>query len=271
MRVLVVVSVLVAAAPRYAEAEYACPSSDCCCTDITHHPGKPITCNPSNEEYRSVCYDESSGGGGGQVNPSIVKGAGAVAFVIILPFAPAHVISLFGPIGSKEESDRAFKTYLAAQRDLRKLGRQAGWIAKAMRDAEAGVVDEAAQAKERARRLGFDPPKLVPSMDWLCDQAMMLLPFRTEWPVGAFPSQGDLRLKCGPVDAFTVNKPPVGDPPVCDADLLTCAGALACCPRSHPVYNPCDNACYRTSDFRAAEGEAGLRCNRHVRCGVTPP
>jgi hypothetical protein len=47
--------------------------------------------------------------------------------------------------------------------------------------------------------------------------------------------------------------------PVCSADEVTCRPGI-CCPRSAPYYNPCDEGCYPSTEFRGKRKPDVWKC-----------
>lgn len=259
------------AATARADNANGCPTSDCCCAVGTPNAHAPVSCSATSDEVRGVCWGDASSGGGqtAPINPAVIEGLGTIAFVLILPLAPAHVVQLFGSLGSVEVSTREWNAYAAQLRELQAKGRAIGKAARALRDAERDAPDERRAANAKLRAQPIAAPKLVPSLAYRCDRVLVVAWYRDGWPLEGFDSLHDYQTKC-PGDPGVAARAPAGDPTSCDAGDVLCAGTdAACCPTAQPVYNPCDRACYRTSDFRAAATEDGLRCRRYTSCGAS--
>jgi hypothetical protein len=227
---------------------------------------------------RCITDSGASGGGGGQGSPqankAVVNGLGAIAFVLIMPFAPMHVIMLLAPqtdaqkSEDRKRSNEEFQKVKRAIKDRERRGREAAELAKQLANAEASASDEMASAKARVTPIPFNPPKLVPSTSYSCTRAEMVMWYREGWPLEGFESQGDYRSKCGP---FTPAKASAAIDPTtnaCSPDLLTCGGTQHCCPKDAPLLNLCDTNCYRTPhDIFGAIEEPAMRCSRYVDCG----
>jgi hypothetical protein len=56
----------------------------------------------------------------------------------------------------------------------------------------------------------------------------------------------------------------------CPATALACglSNPDICCPAGYPIYNPCSEKCYRTTDFVAGPDD-GLHCATSRDCGAT--
>jgi hypothetical protein len=243
----------------------------------------PIDCsirdnNP--EEARRLCYGSaSSASGGGQLNPAVskamVEGLGTIAFILIMPFAPLHVMMMLTPqtadqvAADRKRSNEEFAKVKAQIKERERRGRDIGKLAKQLADAEAGATDEVAAAKARVTPLPFTPPKLVSPASYNCTRAKLVMWYRDGWPLEGFESKGDFQGKCGPWTPAMNSKLHDVTTNACDPEWLTCGGTDRCCPKDSPIFNPCDTNCYRTSDdiFGAIE-ETAMRCNRYVSCGA---
>ena len=210
-----------------------------------------------------------------QAAKAVVNTFGAIAFILILPIAPMHVIMLVAPkqteaqkAEDRKRSNDAFKKVKAEISTREYRGREADKLARQLDDAELAAVDEVAAAKSRAKPVPFNPPKLVPSESYSCTRAEIVMWYREGWPLEGFKSKEDYQARCGPFTPEELAQPIDKDTNACNPALLTCGGTTWCCPLNTPLFNPCNTKCYRTPhDIFGATEEFGMRCNRYTDCG----
>ncbi|HTL37019.1 MAG TPA: hypothetical protein VL326_27975 [Kofleriaceae bacterium] len=223
----------------------------------------------------STCVEASSsggGGGGGQANPAAAQAAGKVFASIFITigfaFMPGHVAELIsdGPKQTAKQAHDDWNQYAAKRQTLIKAGKDAETSSTAYWKLDA---EERAQLRDagapKPKLKPFNPPHLKPDLHYMCDQAKLLLPStHTTGAVGMFVNEGDMVGKCS---QFT--EPPVDPDRSCAANTLACglSNPDVCCPTGYPIYNPCSEKCYRTTDFVAGP-DPGLHCNTSRDCGA---
>jgi hypothetical protein len=249
------------------------------CDDRTAHPGTyscdtpPCYCNDS-------CGGGAGGGSTGNTNGDamargMAKLIGYTVLGVAFLFMPGHMgqWTSDGPRQSAKDAHKDWDDYDAKRKRLVQAGKDAEKSAAAywkLDEEERAQLRDAPAAKKKVLK-PFNPPKLKPDLHWQCDQAKLLMPStHTHGPIGAFTNEGDMVGKCS---QFT--EPPVDYNNTCattdvQCGLVNAANAAICCPRTHPIYNPCSEKCYRTTDFIAGP-DTGLHCATSRDCASFNP
>ncbi|HUS29740.1 MAG TPA: hypothetical protein VMZ53_14650, partial [Kofleriaceae bacterium] len=190
-------------------------------------------------------------------------------------FMPGHVAEAFSDKKQPaKQAHDAFAQFQAKRATTIKAGHDAakGSAAFLKLDAEErATLRDAPAAKPKLKP--FNPPKLVPNLQYRCDQAHMLIPsVHTPGPIASFESERDMREQCRP---FAVD-PTDADKVCTNPELLHCGigdenNREFCCPKTHPIFNVCDKQCYRNTDFNNAleDKDEGFHCGTSRDCGAT--
>lgn len=238
------------------------------CPSDSKHPGLRMSC----DHPLCECYETCSGpAGNGAAGEAMVEGTAkglAYLFMPVMIFAmPGHMLEMLGgsPLESSEHAHAERDAYVAKRLALEATGRAAEGKREALwagydseprddlRDASASPIKT---ARKKRPLVQFPKPKLVIPDSILCEQAAFLVGHvHTNNPIGGFPSERDMMNRCGPF--FVPGRATVA----CGPGTFACGlQPQVCCPNDFPVYNPCDQLCYRTTDFRAG-GEASMHCD----------
>jgi hypothetical protein len=274
MRIIATMLVLVVAS-RSARADVEGKCVELVCDDRTARPGRYSCDTPAC--YCTDTCDGSSGSTANQNSAAMAQGMakllGYTVLGVAFLFMPGHMSQWTSKDGKKQsvkEARQAWDDFNAKRTGLVQVGRDAEkaraayWTLDAEERAE---LRDAPAAKPKLKP--FNPPKLKPDPQWQCNNARLLMPsVHTGGPIGQFPSERAMRDECK-----ARSEPPVTPDAACSPTSFRCGTGNPefCCPRSHPIFNFCDEQCYRTTDFLGAEDDKGLHCQTSRDCGSFNP
>lgn len=277
MKALVTIALVVAVvSPRRAWADDVTPVCiEMGCPAGTKHEFETFPCDTPICACNDTCAGGSTSNQSGQaMAQALVKllgyTFGAVAFMV-LPGHMAEATSKDSPRQTSQQARKAWDTYVAERKRLVDAGRDAAASRKALRTLDA---EEAARLRDAPVRkvkvpIPFKPPKLEPDPRFTCNQARMLMPaVHTDGPIGAFASEQEMLAAC----LRFVDEGADPDPSCTQETSYRCGVTPEiCCPRTHPMLNPCDARCYRDADFRRSPDDAGRHCSTARSCAAFNP
>lgn len=274
MRALVIAAVALVSLVRTAHAgEPESVEGQCVavlCDSRTKHPMEQFPCGTP----ECVCNDSCDGSTGSstQGNKALAQGVGKlIAYTVLgiaFVFMPGHMAEATSkdtPKQTVKEARRAWSAHVDQRNALIDAGKNAQKARATMwklEQEEREQLRDAPTSKRVKPKVPFNPPKLKPDLSFRCSQAKLLLTTtHTDGPFASFANEGDMQTQCK-------GHYPEPEAPDCSstANLRCPAYPTACCPRTSPIYNPCDDRCYSAFDYRGSAKDEGLHCGEAPSC-----
>jgi hypothetical protein len=272
--VLAVVAVVAIARPARAE-EPQSVGGECAavlCDSRTKHPMEQFPCGTP----ECVCNDSCDGSSGtsNQGNKALAEGVGKlIAYTVLgvgFVFMPGHMAEATTkdkPKQTVKEARRAWSEHVDQRNKLVVAGKDAEKARAVMwklDEDERKQLRDAPISKPVKPKIPFAKPKLKPDLNTRCSEAKrMLTTTHSDGPFASFADEEDMRTQC----KGHYPDPETPDPTCSATASYRCPAAPnVCCPRSSPIFNPCDGMCYREFDYRGSPNDQGRHCGEAPSC-----